>query len=264
VARRFVDIETICRRSHANRSALVCGTSLDFAGNYFFRLLPQLDWIERNTCALSDSRGDLAFCSTLVCPADVRLLGYPWVLLPDGTDSVFGTHGFSPVAVTQWPPPGLPLWRGTTTNVTMTALDSSGREAECRWEVTVAPLVQLGTLRLDLPALPNGTYTRTSPFLRDKNVLIGQIFKLKGQTSDHLRGSGSRLISRLYDGSNKQTGRELLITNERNKSSINVPRVPVAFSIFNESDVHLSTQVEQNAAPNQATYVVYGQVQQYT
>lgn len=159
----------------------------------------------------------------------MRLLGYPWALLPDGTQSVFGIRRFSPVVVRQWPPAGKPLWRGTTTNVTLTAVDASGREAECRWEVTVAPLVRIGTLRLDLPALPNGTYTRTSPFIRNNDVLIAQIYKLKGQKGSRLRGYGSRLISKLYDGSNKQTGKALKITDERTKEAINVPQVPVAF-----------------------------------
>jgi hypothetical protein len=221
------------------------------------------DWIERNTCALSDSRGELAFCPTLVCPADVRLLGYPWALLPDGTSSVFGTRGFSPVMVRQRPPAGTTLWRGTLTNVTITATDSFGREAECRWEVTVAPLEQLGTLRLDLPALPNGTYTRTSPFIRDRNVLLGLIYKLRGKTGDRLRGTGSRLTSRLYDSGKKQTGRELQITAGGLTNRTFVPQLHVAFSVLNESDVELTTEVVRNAAPNEVTYIVYGQVQQY-
>jgi hypothetical protein len=56
----------------------------------------------------------------------------------------------------------------------------------------------------------------------------------------------------------------LRITDKWKKESINVPQVPVAFSILNVSDVQLTTEVVRNAAPNQVTYFVYGQVQQYT
>jgi hypothetical protein len=221
------------------------------------------DWIERNACALSERREELLFCPELVCPADTRLLGYPWAVLQDGTTSVTGLRGFNPVNITQWPPPGTPLWRNTTTNVTITAFDTEGRRAECTWYVFVAPLVKLGTMTMPLASLPGSTYTKTGRFLRDRNVISGRIYKMSGRTSDKLKGSGSSVEARLGRGSGKNTGRALVFNQSQTRDEIEVPDVPIQFDRSDESDVKLSVRVVRNARQNRVTYNVYGQVQDF-
>jgi hypothetical protein len=223
------------------------------------------DWLESNICALSSEKDKLPFCPDLVCPNDARLLGYPWVLLPNGTSSVAGIHGFDPVRVSQWPPPGTPLWRNTTTNVTMTAVDAAGHQLECVWVVLVAPLVELGQINLDLP---NGTYTTRGQFQRTAvQAISGRIYKMSGMTSDRLRGTGSSATARLLHPSDKYTGRPLILKREskhnETKGRISVPRVPLGFGDGNTSDVELVVEVVMNARDNNATFKVYGQVQEY-
>jgi hypothetical protein len=238
---------------------LLC--DLDFA----VRVSHVADWIERNTCALSEAKEALSFCPDLVCPNDARLLGYPWVLLPNGTGSVVGIQGFDPVRVTQWPPPGTPLWRGTTTNVTMTAIYAAGRKLECVWVVLVAPLVELGQLDLDLP---NGTYTTSGQFQRTApQAITGRNYKMSGKTGDQLSGSGSSAAAKLRHPSDKYTGRPLRLKQKLNqnetKGRISVPRVPLDFGGSNTSDVELVVKVVRNARANNATFKVYGQVLEY-
>jgi hypothetical protein len=233
-------------------------------GSYkFVRVSNVADWIERNACALSEKREELLFCPELVCPADARLLGYPWAVLQDGTTSVTGLRGFNPVNVTQWPPPGTPLWRNTTTNVSITAYDTAGRRAECTWYVFVAPLVKLGTMTMPLASLPGSTYTKTGRFQRDNKVISGRIYKMSGRTSDKLRGSGSSVQARLGGGSGKQTGRALIFNESQTSDEIEVPDVPIQFDRSDESDVKLSVRVVRNARRNSVTYDVFGQVQDY-
>jgi hypothetical protein len=231
--------------------------------SHYLRVAYVADWLERNTCALSEEKEALPFCPDLVCPIDARLLGYPWALLPNGTGSVAGIRGFDPVGVSQWPPPGTPLWSNTTTNVTMTAVDAAGRELECVWYVLVAPLEELGRMHLDLP---NGTYTTSGQFQRYAQALSGRIYKMSGKTSDQLRGSGSSAAAKLRHPSDKYTGGPLTLRREskqnETKGSISVPRVPMSF-VDGTSDVELVVDVVRNARDNNATFKVYGQVLQY-
>jgi hypothetical protein len=224
--------------------------------SYFVRVSHIAAWIERNTCALSSEKEVLPFCPDLVCPYDARLLGYPWALLPNGTGSVVGIHGFDPVRVTQWPPPGTPLWRGTTTKVTMSAVDAAGRELECVWYVLVAPLVELGEMWM---YLPQGTYTKRSRFLPSRIACIGRIYKMTGRAADRVRGIGSSAAAKLRHPSDKYTGKKLALKRNEKKSSISVPRVPLSFA-DGMSDVSLVVEVVRNARSNVATYKVYGQV----
>lgn len=219
------------------------------------------DWVERNVCALSDRRDELPFCPELVCPADARLLGYPWAVLQDGTSSVNGIRGFDPVNVTQWPPPGSILWRNTTTNVTIVAVDAEGRKAVCTWYVFVAPLVQLGTMTMDLANLPGSTYTRTGKFRRDNSVLSGRIYKLSGRSSDTLSRKGSRIDTQ-FAGSSKQTGRPLIFNQSQTSDEVEVNDVPIQFDRSDESDVNLSVKV-RNVPRSTVTYNVFGQVQDF-
>jgi hypothetical protein len=243
------------QRSH--RLAL---TSLPRVRGYAGRVSHVANWIERNACALSVWKETLPYCPELVCPSDARLLGYPWALLPNATTSVTGIRGFDPVRVTQWPPPGTPLWRNTTTNVTMSAVDAAGRQLDCVWTVLVAPLVELGEMRLDLPS---GTYTTNGQFQRVAQALSGRIYKMKGSTSDKMRGAGASTTAKLRKGSDKNTGKPLTLKRNETKGSISVPSVPLIFEESGTSDVELFVQVVRNAQANEATYKVYGQVQEY-
>jgi hypothetical protein len=232
---------------------------LDKSADYL-RVSYVADWLERNTCALSEEKEALPFCPDLVCPIDARLLGYPWALLPNGTGSVVGIRGFDPVQVTQWPPPGTPLWRGTTTNVTMSAVDAAGRELECVWTVLVAPLVELGQMNLELP---NGTYNTSGQFQRSANALTGRIYKMKCSTSDQLSGSGSSAAAKLRHPSDKNTGKKLILKRHEKNGSISVPMLPLSFEGSSTSDVELVVEVVRNARNNNASYKVYGQVLEY-
>jgi hypothetical protein len=145
------------------------------------------DWIERTTCALSSEAGELSFCPQLVCPADARLLGYPSALLPNGAGAVAGNRGFAPVRVTQrQPPPGTELFSGTTTHVTMSAVDAAGRELECVWRVQVEP--SKGRREMDWDP-PRGTYTTRIRFRRN-SAAISRRF-LPSTTSQSYRGRGT-------------------------------------------------------------------------
>jgi hypothetical protein len=132
--------------------------------------------LERTVCAFSDLPHALLFCGPLVCPMDEAVIGYPWALLPNRTGAAKGIRGFAPASVHQWPPPGTPLWRSTTTNATMTAIDAAGRTAKCRWKVYVLPLVEIGFAVFDIR---NGTYSETLRF-SGLALRFGQIFKLTG------------------------------------------------------------------------------------
>jgi hypothetical protein len=215
--------------------------------------------LERTVCAFSDLPHALPFCGPLVCPMDEAVMGYPWALLPNRTGSVKGIRGFAPASVHQWPPPGTPLWRNTTTNVTMTAIDATGRTAECRWKLYVPPLVEIGFASF---SIRNGTYNETLRF-SGLALLSGQIFKLTGRARDKVRGGGSSVGAVIRDTSNKQTGRPLSIPENKDRGAVAVPKVKVQFSNLNVSDVQLDVQldvhVSWNDQPNQLTFVAYGQ-----
>jgi hypothetical protein len=171
-------------------------------------------------------------------------------------------EGFAPVRVTQWPPPGTPLWRNTTTDVTITATDASNRRLECVWKVSVAPLVELGEISMALPSARNGTYTKTGQFLLSywhRASLNGIVLKMKGQLQGKLSGRGSSIGGRLRRGSNKLSGR-LTFNQTRTKGGISVNKVPIEFSSFNVSDVRVEVRVRRTMRRNNVTYKVLGQV----
>jgi hypothetical protein len=211
--------------------------------------------IEHAVCQFSSLPEALPFCGPLVCPVDETVLGYPWALLPNRTGRVKGIRGFAPVSVSQWPPPGTPLWRNTTTNVTMTALDSSGRKFECWWNVVVPPLSPLGSATFHVR---NGTYNETFRFVGIYDI-TGQVYKLKGRASNKVRGRGSSVGAEIRDSGHKQTGRKLTIPENKDRGAVEVPKVAVEFSDKNLSDITLDVHVTRNDQPNQLTFVAYGQ-----
>lgn len=231
----------------------------------FLRISFFADWIQRNVCALSDERESLPYCPELVCPRDARLLGYPWALLPNGTGSTFGIRGFDPVRLTQWPPPGTPLWRNTTTNVTITAFDASDRMVECIWHVHVPPLEEVGTVAVDVPEVPNGTILKSGKFSNNFGGygMVGRVYKLSGRTADQVRGGGSSIKANLQKPSGKFAG-TLKLQENRTKGAVAVPSVPLRYSLSETtSDVSLEVQAERLVQANTVTYKAYGQIQEF-
>lgn len=229
-------------------------------------------WVERNICALSVMGRELAICPLLICPEDATLLGYPWVLLPNGTDSVQG-RGFHPVRVTQWPPPETPLWRDTTTHVVITAYDAWGIPRNCTWYAIVPPLVELG---IQTVSVRNGTFT--DEFRLSGQVREGRVYTLRAGLASRLRGrkairrlaargksqgAGTSLRTILRDRNNKQTGRLLTILENEKKAAGRVPGVHVTFSQEGTSDVSIEMQVTENGRDNSLTVTAYGQIKQY-
>jgi hypothetical protein len=211
---------------------------------------------------MSQVKESLPHCPALVCPGDLRLLGYPFAELPNGTASTAAIHGFTPVRLTQFPPPGTPLWRNTTTDVTISAVDSDNRTLECTWSVSVAPLVQLGTVNLTLPSRPNGTFLRTGRFRGSPDVRSGIIYKMSGALQDRLQGRGSRVSAALRRGSNKQSG-DLPLEEGEVKGRIGVPSVQIKYSTYSKSDVQVSVTGSRTDRRNHISYKVFGQVEAF-
>jgi hypothetical protein len=218
-----------------------------------FRVPPVADWIERNVCALSDSLGELPFCPALVCPRDARLLGYPWALLPNGTSSIQGAQGFEPVRAIQSPPPGTPLWRDTTTNVTITAFDALGIQLECIWKVDVPPLVEVGVV--EIPVTDDGPAVHLFGSDLGGN---GRIFKMTGRLVDRLRGSGGSVNSRLRKGGDKYTG-SIRLANNRTRGAVAFPTLDVKFSNFAVPGVQLELEAKRVTKAVTVVYKLYGQ-----
>jgi hypothetical protein len=221
----------------------------------YFRIPPVADWIERNVCGLSASPGELPFCPALVCPHDARLLGYPWALLPDGTSSIQGARGFDPVRAVQTPPPGTPLWRDTTTNVTIIAYDALGNQLECTWKVEVPPLVEVGTL--EFSGYDDGQYWRLWSALGGN----GRIYKMTGRLIDRLRGSGASVSARLRKGGDKYTG-SIPLTNNRTRGSVAFPTLDVRYDNYQVIDAQLEVQVKRVSKVATVVYKLYGQRQE--
>lgn len=228
-----------------------CG--LDKEPSSYDRIPPVADWIERNVCGLSESPGELPFCPALVCPHDARLIGYPWALLPNGTGSIKGTQGFDPVRVIQNPPPGTPLWRDTTTNVTFTAFDAAGNQLTCTWIVEVPPLAVVG--ELEFPIYDDRTSVRLFGSVYGGN---GKIFKMTGRLSDRLRGSGASVSARLRKGGDKYTG-TLRLANNQTRGAVAFPTLDVKFSDFKVLGVELEVQVKRVTKAATVVYKLYGQ-----
>jgi hypothetical protein len=89
-------------------------------------------------------------------------------MLPNRTGSV-RSRGFEPVRIHQWPPPGTPLWRNTTTQVSFTAYDEWNNTHQCVWHVHLPPLVEIGSRRV---ALGIGTYNESLLFEGDVGGVV--------------------------------------------------------------------------------------------
>jgi hypothetical protein len=222
-------------------------------------------------------RDESLFCTptSLFCPEDSTVLGYPWALLPNGTDVARGL-GFDPVRVTQWPPPGTPLWRDTTTQVVITAYDAGGGLLNCTWHVHVPPLVELGTQYV---GVRRGTFTQTFRLSGLGLVREGLVFTLRARLRDPLhrggdkqrgllrsrpvRGAGTSITALLRDRNHKHTGRLLTIRQNEVKAAGSVPGVHVTFSQERESDVTIHVQVTENGQGNLLAVTAHGQIKQY-
>jgi hypothetical protein len=220
----------------------------------FVRISHATDWIERSLCAISENRAALSFCPPLVCPFDAHILGYPWALLPNGTGSVFGLHGFDPVHVVQWPPPGTVLRFNTTTNVTITAVDASERVLDCVWRVHVPPLVQVGQLSFDV----HSDYKDTVVARSDVGG-TGRIYKMTGRLNERLRGLGASVKARLVKGSGKQTG-SLHLNATKKTGTIAFPSLNVQFVNYEVDDTTIQVETERVTKAATVEYKLYGQI----
>jgi hypothetical protein len=221
----------------------------------FVRVSHAANWIERSLCAISDFREDFSFCPQLVCPPDTRVLGYPWALLPNGTGSVYGIHGFDPVRIVQWPPPETVLWKNTTTSVMFTASDASGNTLECTWSVHVPPLVQVGRIEFGVH------FDSVDSVIAPSDVGgSGRIFKMTGRLTESLRGAGASVRARLVKGSGKQTG-SLNLNDTEKTGTIAFPWLDVQFSNFQVDDTELRIKTKRVTKATTVEYKLYGQLQ---
>jgi hypothetical protein len=236
------------------------GNSTTFCGAHpilfdYARVSHVKDWINRNLCAISEWREMLPFCPRLVCPHDARVLGYPWALLPDGTDSIIGIDGYAPVRATQWPPPGTPLWRDTVTNVTITAFDASGQKLECIWNVHVPPLVEVGNI-----SFPVHTDGQSVDLVSSQLGGSGRIYKMTGRANQRLSGADSSVHARLRKGSDRFTG-SVHLTKNRTRGATVFPALDVRYSNYMVTDVKLEVQVRRVTKAATVIYKLYGQAQ---
>jgi hypothetical protein len=155
--------------------------------------------------------------------------------------------------------PGTPLWRNTTTNVTVVAEDAAGRQLECTWYVHVPPLVVVGTTVVDVPESSNGTaVAQSSRFYSVGAGIAGRVYKLSGRVSDRVGGAGSSIRARLRNGSNKYTG-SLRLQENRTKGTVVVPPVPIRYR-WEISDVELDLLSERLSKATTVAIKAYGQV----
>jgi hypothetical protein len=174
---------------------------------------------------------------------------------------------FEPLSTTQYPPEGSILWRNTTTTVTITATDKLERNLTCKWEVSVPPLVSLGTVSFNVP-VGSGNQTSFFDFDERNNIRSGLVFKMSGRTQYALRGRGT-ISARMKNGAGKsnkyvETKELVLASGEDGNSTTNGVRfkseVPITFTYSEKSDVSLRMSAVDNDAPNVVTFDVKGQV----
>lgn len=137
------------------------------------RISGGLSWIQSTICKLSDFRGSYAFCPTVVCPADLTLLGQRnasvvgGAYLPTVTGSMLTPTQDS---VTQFPAPGTLIQPVTTQKVLVTALDSANHTTNCTWYVRVPAIEALSsmtfTARVKNAAAKN-SYSLVLPFTQN-------------------------------------------------------------------------------------------------
>lgn len=213
--------------------------------------------LEGAVCNLSDEDALPFSCPDFSCPADAEVHGYPFIELPNGIPLTRSRNGFIPVQATQYPPPGSILRFGTTTPVTIAAVDANNRTLACAWKVTVPPLVQLGTVELNVTT---GTYNRLAPFQRLNTVVSGTVYKMKGVLQDRIVGKGT-VQSRLQRGSHKYDGTAITLSSQKNFSRVNV-NLPIWFTFdMGVSDLAVNINVVNNTDPSPkiVRYIVLGQ-----
>jgi hypothetical protein len=237
------------------------GNTTKFCGAHqilfdYARVSPVEDWVKRNLCAISANKETLPFCPSLICPHDARVLGYPWALLPDGTNSIIGINGYAPVRATQWPPPETALWRDTLTNVTITAFDSSDRKLECVWNVYVPPLVEVGSI-----SFPVHTDGQSVALVPSQLGGSGRIYKMTGRLNHQLSGAGSSVKGRLRKGSDRYTGSVHLTKNQTRGATV-FPALDVRYSDFSVPDVQLEVRVRRVTKAATVIYKLYGQAEE--
>jgi hypothetical protein len=216
------------------------------------------DFIERAACALSSF--ELSFCPDLVCPADARVMGFPYAELPNGTDRVKGIRGLKPTRVTQWPPPGTVLGKDSVTNVTMTAFDKIKGIRQCTWRVVVPPLEEIGVVALNISV---GTYNMSNSVYRQTAFsYTGSVFKMRSSTADSYRGDGGRVGT---TKSGKNNGHLNLYPNQT--SATLRYRRPFQFDFdFNANilpDVSVELEVLDNREENTGNVTLFGQIETF-
>jgi hypothetical protein len=225
----------------------------------FKNLAYYADFIERASCALS--RYALPFCDDLVCPADTRIMGYPFAGLPNGTGRVKFLRGFKPTRVTQSPPPGTVIGKNSAGNVTITAVDSSNRTLRCNWRVVVPPLAEIGQVTLNISV---GTYNSSSSVFKQTSfAYTGSVFKMRGVVQDGLRGDGASARPRRKSG---PTNGQITIGPNETKASVTYTNpIPVDFDFTKEElpDLSLEVEVLDNLEPNNGAVTLFGQIEVY-
>jgi hypothetical protein len=213
--------------------------------------------LEAAVCNLSDEDTLSFTCPDFSCPADAEIHGYPFIGLPNGIPLTKSRNGFIPVQATQYPPPGSIRRFGSTTPVTITATDANNRTLACTWNVIVPPLVQLGTVELNVTT---GTYNNSAPFQRLNTVVSGTAYKMKGILQDRIRGKGT-VQSRLQKGSHKYDGTAITLSSQKRFGRVNF-NLPIWFTFdMGASDLAVNVNVVKNTDPsaNIARYIVFGQ-----
>jgi hypothetical protein len=223
---------------------------------------------------------ELPFCPSLVCPVNARVLGYPFVELPDGTTDVKGFRGFVPTRVTQWLPPGTVLGANSTTIVTLSASDDFNRTLTCNWTVVVPPLVKLGEVR---KVLFVGTYNETNVInvtnetteeytpviVPDEETLSRAdkwtIFKMTARVQKKFRGRGKR-ESIAYPKSGDKYNGQLTVGPNQTRASI-LFRTPIHVKLRRGDhyipNILLKTEVLQNSELNSDTTMLFGQIESW-
>jgi hypothetical protein len=213
--------------------------------------------LEAAVCNLSDEDTLPFACADFSCPADAEVHGYPFIALPNGIPLTKSRNGFVPVHATQYPPPGSIRRFNSTTPVTIIATDANNRSLACIWNVIVPPLVQLGTVELNVTT---GTYSSIAPFQRLNTVVSGTVYKMRGILQDRMMGKGT-VQSRLQKGSHKYDGTAITLSSQKMVGRVNF-NLPIWFTFdMGASDLAVNVNVSRNTDPsaNIARYIVVGQ-----
>jgi hypothetical protein len=212
---------------------------------------------------------ELPFCPDLVCPADTRVLGYPYAELPDGTTGVKGLRGFTPTRITQWPPPGTVLGKDSTTAVVITATDKANRALQCVWRVIVPPLVVIAEVKKEVligtyNGTHNFTYTEHGVFSRaEGGAYLGSIFKMNSRLAKELRGKGKR--DAVPSSSNPNNGQLTVGPNQTKAKSLLEHPIHVELDLASNDipNITLKTEVFDNTDLNNDTVKLFGQIERY-